>query len=334
MAHSRWDRIQAKPVVMFATVAIRIFNEQRVMGLAQQIAYNILFSVAPLLIFLTAFGGLVVQRSNSDMANPVQPVLDWTNEQLPAEAAALLREPIEAALSTDPGYLLSIGGVLALWSAKNAIASIMSGLNATYGIRQNRPFIANNVVAILLTIGLAVAIVVAAGIRLISTTVGEDVVEALSLGSGCTDAVARAQIPVTVVMVLFGVTILHRFGPTFNAPFLWYLPGALVTIVGILVAIAALQIYFEISAGFAAAYGVFGAVLAFIFWMFVVGLVILIGGIVNATLFEIYPPAMRALAEFRVVEQERAEKTAKLKVRVKDALSRPDQPSHESPIKS
>lgn len=328
------QRVKSNPVVRFAVVAIRIFNEQRIMGLSQQIAYNVLFSVAPLLIFLTAFGSMVLQRTNADMENPVQPILDWTNEHLPEEAAEFLKQPIETALSVDPGFVLSIGGLLALWAAKNAIASVMVGLNAAYGIRQNRSFIPQNLVAILLTVGLAIAIVISAGLQLISTTVGQDIAESLSLGTQWADVVVRLQTPVTVVMVIIVVLILHRFGPTFSGPFLWYLPGAVVTVVGVIVATFGLQIYFQISEGFAAAYGVFGALLAFMFWLFVVAMVILIGGVVNATLFEIYPPAMRALEDFRKVEDDRRERADDVKQRVRDAFASKTETEESPPTTS
>src|SRR5690606_16297297 len=122
---------------------------------------NVLFSIAPLLICLTAFGGLVVQQTNAELDNPVQPVLTWLEEHLPDEAYAFLEIPIESALSTDPSYLLSIGGILALWAAKNAVASIMRGLSATYGLRHDRPFLAHNAVALLLTLCTAIGIVIA-----------------------------------------------------------------------------------------------------------------------------------------------------------------------------
>ncbi|MEJ7900911.1 MAG: YihY/virulence factor BrkB family protein, partial [Thermomicrobiales bacterium] len=132
--------------------AVRIFLDNDVPGLAQQIAYNILFAVAPLLIFLTAFSGLVIQQVNADIANPALPILDWLDENLPPEAAEFLRGPVESAITTDPQFLLSIGGILTLWAAKNAMAAIMKGLNAMYGIEDTRSFVRKNVVALVLTV--------------------------------------------------------------------------------------------------------------------------------------------------------------------------------------
>ena len=111
--------------IRFGKTVIRIFQEKDVSGLAQQFAYNLLFAVAPLLMFLTAFSGLVVRQVNSDIQNPVQPILDWLDANLPADAAQFLRDPVESALTVDPTFLLSFGGLLTLWAAKNAMTSVM-----------------------------------------------------------------------------------------------------------------------------------------------------------------------------------------------------------------
>ncbi len=321
------SQVQANPVYVFASTAIGIFNDQRVIGLAQQIAYNVLFSIAPLLIFLTAFGGLVVQQTNAELENPVQPVLTWLEEHLPEEAYAFLEVPIESALSTDPSYLLSIGGILALWTAKNAVASIMRGLSATYGLRHDRPFLSHNIVAILLTMCVAIGIVGAGALQLLSSNLGDDIAEALNLGTYWEDLIDRLQWPISVTMLTLLVLLLHRFGPTFGAPFRWYLPGVAVTLAGIGLATWGLRVYFSIAEEFAAAYGVFGAALAFIFWMYVIGLVFLIGGIVNATLFEVYPRARRALARYREERDGKPDPAERLKEAVMERMNtyRPDQ---------
>lgn len=303
-AASKGIRLTSRPSspnrqTLFVKTAARSFLDNDVTSLAQLIAYNLLFAIAPLLIFLTAFCGLIVQQVNADATNPVRPLLDWLDDNLPSDAAEFLKEPVETALATSPGFLLSIGGLLTLWSAKGAIVAITRGLNATYGIDDSRSFLRKHLISIMLTIGLAVAILVSGAVQLLGSDLGGDIAGAIGLGSVWETAMSWLRWPITVVLVTLIIVLLHRYAPDFNAPLRWYLPGALFTIAGMLVAVIGLRIYFSVSGGFSAAYGIFGSVLAFIFFLYVSGIVILTGGIVNATLFAIYPRARTALADFR-----------------------------------
>lgn len=284
---------------LFFKTAMRSFLDNDITSLAQLIAYNILFAIAPLLIFLTAFCGLVVQQVNADAANPVQPLLNWLDANLPSDAAEFLSEPVEAALSTSPGFLLSIGGVFTLWSAKGAIQSVARGLNATYGVAESRPWLKKQLVSILLTIGLAVAILVSGAAQLLGSEVGGDLAGAVGLGAAWETTMTWLRWPITAALITLIVVLLHRYAPSFDAPLRWYVPGALFTIIGMVIAVVGLRVYFGFSGGFSAAYGIFGAVLAFIFFLYVSGIVILCGGIVNGTLFAIHPPARTALADHR-----------------------------------
>jgi membrane protein len=201
-------------------------------------------------------------------------------------------------LTTSPRFLLSISGVLTLWSAKNAMAAIMNGLNAMYGLEDSRSYLKKNAVALLLTIGLAASILVSGTLQLLGTEAGQDIADWAGLETVWSTAVRLLQWPVTAALVTLVIVMIHRFAPIFDGPLRWYLPGASLTTIGLAVSTLGLQIYFASFGGFSAAYGVFGAVLAFIFWLYVVSVVILAGGVVNATLFAIDPRAKTALADY------------------------------------
>lgn len=274
-------------------VAKHIYQDVRhknLMGHAQQIAYNVLFSIGPLLIFVTALCGFIVQQVNADASNPVQPVIDWLRANLPSSAASVLDEPIRQALDTSPGFLLSFGGLLALWGAKGAVGAIMNGLNTAYGIEETRSWPVRTGTAIGLTIGLALALVLASGMFFLGTELGQTVAEAIGLGSAFARASTWLRWPLVGFMVVAIIVLLHRYAPNFSAPLRWYLPGATVTLMLTLAASVGLRVYFAVSTGFAA-YGVFGGFLAFIFFLYILSLVILMGGVVNAAIQQELPQA-------------------------------------------
>jgi len=286
---------EEKPV--WAQVAKRLYQDVRhkdLTGHAQRIAYNVLFSIGPLLIFLTAFAGFIVQQANADVPNPVQPVVDWLRDNLPSSAADFLEQPVQQALDTDPGFLISFGGIFALWGAKNAIGAIMTGLNTAYGVEERRSWPVRTGIAIALTMGLALSLVMASGAFLLGTDLGQTVADEVGLGSEFATLSRWLRWPLVTCLVVAIIVLLHRYAPNLRAPLRWYLPGATFTVVATILATAALRYYLSMSTSFEA-YGVFGAVLAFIFFLYVISLVILMGGVVNSAIQDVVPSARHAI---------------------------------------
>lgn len=265
-------------------------KDKDISGLAKQVTYNILFSIAPLLIFTTALAGVITRVVNSDQPNPAEPVLRWMTDNLPANAADFLREPINNALSASPGFLLSIGGLLALWGAKNAMSGVIKGLNVAYNVEEDSSFIRKTLVSIGLTIGIGLMIGVAGFLFIIGSGIGDDLASGMGLGDAWATVSSWLRWPVIAVVIILAVAVIHRYGPNVDAGLRWFLPGAVFTVVAMAIATFALGIYFNISGGYNAAYGAFGAVLAFIFWLYVMSMLLLLGGVLNMAVQKELPP--------------------------------------------
>lgn len=279
-------------------LVFRAVKEKDLTGLAKEIAYNILFAIAPLLIFVTAGAGAVTQVVNSDQPNPAEPVLRWMTDRLPAEAAEFLREPLAKALETDPGFLLSFGALFALWGAKNAMTGVIKGLNAAYNIEDDdRSFFRKTLISVGLTVGLALMIGLAGLLFVLGTGVGQDLADAIGLGSVFATTAEWLRWPVIAVVVILAVALIHYVGPNVDADLKWFLPGAGFTVIAMAIATFALGFYFNISGGYTEAYGTFGAVLAFIFWLYVMALLILLGGVINMAVQKEIPPARENVDE-------------------------------------
>ena len=281
-----------------AREVIEAFKEKDFSGIAKQIAYDILFSLAPLLIFFTALAGAVTQAVNSELQNPAEPVLTWMRETLPADAANFLEEPMANALSTKPGFLLSFGAIFALWGAKNAISSIIKGLNAAYDVEKDeRSFARQTLLAIGLTIGLALLVGVAVIIFVLGTGVGEDIAGAIGLGGAWNTVSTWLRWPLIAVVIVVAVALVHSVGPNVDAEFRWFVPGAVFSVVTMGIATLLIGLYFSLSGGYSEAYGTFGSVLAFIFWLWVMSLLIVLGGVVNMAIQREIPPARSNVEE-------------------------------------
>lgn len=263
-------------------------------GMAAQIAYHLIFALMPMLIFLTAVAGFVAHRVG--VTNSMIHITQWLTDHASPQIASVLQAPIAHALNTQPESLLTFGGLLTLWSARGAIASMMGGLNLAYGTKDSRSWFVRQGLAIALTIGLALAVVAGSVLNLLGTDAARRLADQLQMGQTWVRISRLVQWPATVAIVIVLVALLHFLAPDVHLGFGWILPGAILTVVLWIGAIYALRIYFKLARGFAEAYGVFGAMLAVIFWIYILGMILLIGGLFNAAIYAVLRPNEAAAA--------------------------------------
>lgn len=259
----------------------REIKEDDLQGQAAQIAYHLLFSIIPLVIFLTALSSFISQQIGVDDA--MDNITDWVRDRLPADAQAAVMDPIEETLQTTAGGLLSFGAITALWGGKNALAAMMKALNVVFDVEEGRPWWKQQVIAIALTILLGLASIAGSIALLLSSSVGSDIAERIGLGSFWTTTWRWMQFPlIAAVLVLVLATLFWR-GPDAKHSYRSMLPGATATVVLWAIAVVGLSLYFTYFAGYlGGAYGALGGVMAFVFFLYVMSLITLIGGQISA----------------------------------------------------
>src|SRR5881394_2777189 len=134
----------------------RIYHElsdDDVWGYSAQLAYYFLFSIFPFFIFLAALLAYV------PVPNLMDQIMQLLSDFIPSAAAEIIEENVYQLITRPRGGLLSLGIVLALWSASSAIAAIGQCLNRAYGVKEARPFWRVRAFAIVLTIGIAILVI-------------------------------------------------------------------------------------------------------------------------------------------------------------------------------
>lgn len=276
-------RMKHRPVIDFGLKVSGVVTDKNLSGYAQMMAYNILFATAPLLMVVTAGAAAITRAVNKDLENPAEPVLEWMYQHLPAEVAGFLKGPIESALNQSSGWIFSIGALLALWGARAAIGAIIRGLNVAYGIDKDpRNIVIKNAIPVVLAIAIVLLVAVSGIVFTLGTSIGDDIASSIGMERAFARISYIARWPVIAIVGLAVVVLVHRFGPANSRPLRWYFPGAIFTVLGVYVVTAGMAFWFSMGGGFSRAYGVFGSVLAFIFWLYLMGFVILLGGAINA----------------------------------------------------
>jgi membrane protein len=236
---------------------------------------------------LIFFAALSAQISNwigtEDVLNTIT---DFLFDHLAYEQAVAIRDPIEQVIHGNSNQLLSISALLAIWGGKNGIVALMKSLNKAYRVEETRSWPRRTATAIVLTLALAIPILLISAFILVREWIERWVGNSLSTDSTWRTLWDFARWPLLGLMLFVGLSTLYCFGPNINLPTWTVFPGAIFSVVLWGGSTLALSFYFKYLAGYATAYGVLGALLAFVFWLYIISAIILLGGEFNSSLLQ------------------------------------------------
>ncbi len=130
-------------------------NEDDIFGRAAQLSYYFLLALFPLLLFLTTLLGYLAESGTQLRTR----LMSYLGTVMPYSALELVQKTIDEVTINKSGGKLSFGLLAALWAASNGMTAITETLNVAYDVKETRPWWKVRLVAISLTVMLAVMIV-------------------------------------------------------------------------------------------------------------------------------------------------------------------------------
>jgi membrane protein len=252
--------------------------------LSAAISYYAIFAMFPLLIFVFAIAGMVVQ-GDSVRDDIVDEVLD-TIPLSEGEGEESVRDAVEGVGQTSGGAL----GLLALiglaWSGSSLFGALRKGLNAAFDdVETKRPWVPQKAIDLALVVSVAVfflASIAATAFLRIARSRSEDLG---SLGEFVNDVgvlwdAASYAIPVAFSIIAF--MALYCLVPSRLRSPLDVWPGALIGALAFQAVTLGFSIYLENFTNYDILMGSLGAAAGLLFWIFVNANIMLFGAEVAA----------------------------------------------------
>ncbi|TNM49528.1 YihY/virulence factor BrkB family protein [Nocardioides albidus] len=244
--------------------------------MAAGVAFYSFLALFPAIVASVLLYGLV--RDPADVETQVREI----TRGLPDDAASLLTDQLKAIASTPQqslGLGLLVTLVLALWSASGGVGNVITAINIAYDEEETRGFVKRKLLAIGLTLGAIVFVVVAVALVAAAPAVLDDVV-----GSGPARWGLEAARWVGLVAVMaVGLALLYRLAPDRDDPRLsWVSVGAVVATVIWLVASLGFSLYVDNFASYNKTYGALAGVVILLLWLWLTMYVVLLGAEINA----------------------------------------------------
>jgi membrane protein len=266
---------------------------------ASALAYQVLFSLFPFLIFLITLLGFI------DRAD----FFDWVRTQmqflLPADTMKTVDQVITQ-LRQPQHTLLSMGVIVALWSASSAVRATMNALNVAYDVQEGRPAWKLYPLSIFYTIGVAAMLIVAA----LLLTIGPEAVAWLTRMVGL-DRVfvalwAWLRWPAAVFLLTLALAMVYYVAPDAEQEFRFITPGATLAVIVWIAASVAFKYYVGHFADYNATYGSIGTIVVLLLFFFISAAIMLFGAELNAVI-EHHVPEGKDPGEKTIPDEQKAE---------------------------
>ncbi|WP_170229384.1 YihY/virulence factor BrkB family protein [Polyangium fumosum] len=297
-AHARWrrlsraDRGDARRTLVpfgrlirpgvgvrrFVKDLYREFREDQISTGAAALAYFLMLSIFPAAIFLLS---LLPYLPIPDLEPAI---MDLLGELMPTQAAELFTTTIDRVLSERRGGLLSVGLLGTLWAASNGLNAVIQQLNVTYDVRETRPFWKTRGMSLLLVLLFGALVVTAFGLIVFGGILQREVAEIIGWSGALLRLFSAFRWMVILGFLLTAFAVVYSFGPNVEQRFRFISPGAVFGVGVVILAALGFRFYVANFGKYEATYGSLGAVIVLLLWLYVVGIVILLGSEVNSLL--------------------------------------------------
>ena len=246
------------------------------LGLAAQLAYYFFLALFPALLFLIALAGVFAD------AGLVERLVSMMSGAVPPDVISIIRDQLIRISQGDQGGILTFGVLAALWSSSAAILSLIDALNHAYDVEDSRPWWKQRLVAIGLTVGIAVFIIASFALVLAGPEIADWLAARLGLGSAFAWTWKILQWPLVFLLVALAFCLVYYFGPDVDQDFVYLTPGSVLATALWLIGSLVFRFYVVNFASYNETYGAIGGVMVLLLWLYLSGLVVIIGAEANA----------------------------------------------------
>src|ERR1051326_5643696 len=123
-----------------------------ILNLAAQQAYYFFFALFPALLFVIGVASFFPLHGLIDS------VVAAMSRFAPETVVQIVRDAMASLSKQNNGGVLTFGFLLTIWSSSGAMVSIITTLNAAYDVTESRPWWKTRVIAVGLTVGIAIFI--------------------------------------------------------------------------------------------------------------------------------------------------------------------------------
>jgi membrane protein len=278
------------PVKRFFVHLYHELLHDNITDVGAMMAYYAILALFPMLVFVVTLALLVLPDDTL-----VQGLAMMTQAMPPAPREVITAQVVALMKSAHAGF--AVGSfAIALWGASRGASSLMTALNAMFNKRETRPWWRRQALAVVVTLGIAVVIVLALGLLVVGPVAGHWAADRLGLGAAFDVSWGIARWVGAGLLVMLVWAVAYRFLPDTNAPFRIFTPGAITGVILWLGISYGFGLYLGWFNSYTTTYGALGGGIIFLTWLWLSNIALLFGAEINDVLADLRKDRSRAAA--------------------------------------
>lgn len=278
-------RLGVRPVELVKRTAKEVVADD-VTSISAQLAYYFALALFPALLFVVALASYLPWNVLNEAIAALAPIA-------PSEVLTLIRKQIDAISSTPQSGVLTIGILGALWSSSGAMTSIVSTLNTAYDVPETRPWWKVRLVAVGLTLALALFVLLSFVLIVAGPNAGHYLAGWFGLSDAFDTAWRVLRWPLIFALATTGIAIVFYYAPNADQDWVWITPGSIMTTLLWVLFSMGFRLYVTTIGNYAATYGALAGAAILLLWLYLTGLALLIGGELNSEIEHAANPTLK-----------------------------------------
>ncbi len=263
-------------------------------GLAAQMAYQFLFTLAPGLLFLWHLLGLF----GTDPAR-LHRMFVLLKEFLPPDPK--VQDILDSALASvvvtgSTGWVANVGIILGIYLGTMFISTTSRALSQTHGVEEDRHWWSKYLISFLLLFWFGITILICFNAVVFGETLAGIAEVNFQLKIPLQDWVATLNLPFTAIALVGLALALYLLTPENYLTIRQALPGAILFSAGWLVVTKLFQFYVTRYDRYNPTYHALASIIVLLTWMYLTCFLLLLGGKLNAILRREHERALRSAA--------------------------------------
>ena len=261
----------------FIKEIIKKLEVDDISGLAAQLAYFFLLSMFPLFIFLFT---LVAYLPYSQ-----EEILRTLQTFAPAESMDLIEENLNEVMQGNV-KLLSFGVLGTIWSASHGLNAIIKAFNRAYNVTETRSYFIARGMSIMLTFAMIFVFLVALFLPVFGKQIGMFLFSEFGISEQFIKVWNTFRWVISSIVLFIVFIMLYWIAPNKKLTCVSVLPGAVFATIGWVAVSFLFSFYVDKISNYTTTYGSLGGIIVLMIWFYLSGLIIIMGGEINAAVGE------------------------------------------------